>query len=237
LAWKGLHDQIGIETSRFLECFIAVNGFANFELRTILDKRSDRLPCRTGRTTRLEFYEGDGLAMHPVNLGFLRGVLTWAGHNANVSANCNEVPDDLDCYGMWPVLWLREEMLSALRILIVDDSDVTRRILGVIVRSRQWTVCGEADNGWSGVKKFNEVKPDLVLLDLAMPDMDGIEAARLMSGSDPTVPIILFTVLDLEGLETRAHQAGICAVVSKAQGWNLLKTIETAATQSPRSTQ
>jgi CheY-like chemotaxis protein len=128
-------------------------------------------------------------------------------------------------------------MLSALRILIVDDSDVTRRILGVIVRSRQWTVCGEADNGWSGVKKFNEVKPDLVLLDLAMPDMDGIEAARLMSGSDPTVPIILFTVLDLEGLETRAHQAGICAVVSKAQGWNLLKTIETAATQSPRSTQ
>jgi len=62
-------------------------------------------------------------------------------------------------------------------------------------------VCGEADNGWSGVKKFNELKPDLVLLGLAMPDMDGIEAARLMSGSDPTVPIILFTVLDLEGLE------------------------------------
>jgi DNA-binding NarL/FixJ family response regulator len=98
-------------------------------------------------------------------------------------------------------------------------------------------VCGEADNGWSGVKKFNELKPDLVFLDLGMPDMDGIEAARLMSGSDPTVPIILFTVLDLEGLETRAYQAGICAVVSKAQGWNLLKTIETAATQSPRPIQ
>jgi len=67
-----------------------------------------------------------------------------------------------------------------------------------------------------------------------MPDMDGIEAARLMSGSDPTVPIILFTVLDLDGLETRAHNAGICAVVSKAQGWNLLKSIETAITQSSR---
>jgi CheY-like chemotaxis protein len=123
-------------------------------------------------------------------------------------------------------------MSSDLRILIVDDSDVTRRILGTIVRSRHWNVCGEADSGWSGVRKFVEVMPDLVLLDLAMPDMDGIEAARLMSGSDPTVPIILFTVLDLEGLETRARKAGICAVVSKAQGWNLLKSIETAATQS-----
>jgi len=58
-----------------------------------------------------------------------------------------------------------------------------------------------------------------------------------MSNSDPTVPIILFTVLDLEGLETRARKAGICAVVSKAQGWNLLKTIETAFAQSNGSIQ
>jgi len=66
-----------------------------------------------------------------------------------------------------------------------------------------------------------------------MPDMDGIEAARLMSGSDPTVLIILFTVLHLEGLEIRAYKAGISAVVSKAQGWNLLKSIETAITAIP----
>jgi two-component system chemotaxis response regulator CheY len=123
----------------------------------------------------------------------------------------------------------------ALRILIVDDSEVTRRILGTIVRSRHWTVCGEAEDGSSGVKKFHELKPDLVLLDLAMPDMDGIEVARLISSSDPTVPIILFTVLDLDGLETRARRAGICAVVSKAQGWNLLKSIETAVTKSRES--
>jgi two-component system, chemotaxis family, chemotaxis protein CheY len=117
---------------------------------------------------------------------------------------------------------------------VVDDSDVTRRVLGTILRSRQWTVCGEAEDGWSGVKKFHQLKPDLVLLDLAMPDMDGIEAARLMSGSDPTVPLILFTVLDVDGLETRAHNAGICAVVSKAQVWNLLNSIETAVMQSSR---
>ena len=126
-------------------------------------------------------------------------------------------------------------MLSPLRILIVDDSDVARRILATIVRSRHWTVCGEAGDGRSGVKKFRELKPDLVLLDLAMPDMDGIQAAEQMSTTDPTVPIILFTVLDLEGLETRARNAGICAVVSKAQGWNLLTAIETAVTRSERS--
>jgi chemotaxis response regulator CheB len=44
--------------------------------------------------------------------------------------------------------------LKDLRILIVDDSDTTRRILGTIVRSHEWTVCGEAENGWTGVKKF-----------------------------------------------------------------------------------
>jgi two-component system chemotaxis response regulator CheY len=121
--------------------------------------------------------------------------------------------------------------MSALRILIVDDSEVTRRILHVIVRSRQWTVCGEAENGWMGVKKFNDLKPDLVLLDLALPDIDGIEAARWMSASDPTVPIIMFTILNLDGLEKAARNAGICAVVSKGECWNLVKIIEIAVTR------
>ena len=123
-------------------------------------------------------------------------------------------------------------MSSLLRILIVDDSDVTRRILSTIVRSRHWTVCGEANDGWSAVKKFQELKPDVVLLDLAMPDINGIEVARMMSGLDPKIPLILFTVLDLEGLESTARRAGISAVVSKSQAWNLLKSIETAIAQS-----
>jgi CheY-like chemotaxis protein len=128
--------------------------------------------------------------------------------------------------------------MSPLRILIVDDSEVTRRILSTIVRSRQqWTVCGEAENGWTGVKKFQELKPDLVLLDLAMPDIDGIEAATWMSTADPTVPIIMFTILNLEGLEPAARQAGICAVVSKGEAWTLLKSIESAIAQSGRSIQ
>ena len=118
--------------------------------------------------------------------------------------------------------------MSDLRILIIDDSDVTRRIIRTIVRSRHWTVCGEADTGRTGVEKFKELRPDVVLLDLAMPDINGIEAARYMSACDPNVPIIMFTVLDLEGLEDAARKAGVCAIVSKGECWNLLKTIEFA---------
>ena len=114
----------------------------------------------------------------------------------------------------------------ALRILIVDDSETTRRILGTILRSRKWTVCGEAEDGVSGLQKFDELKPDVVLLDLSMPDINGIEAAKLMSASDPTVPLILFTILDIEGIEAEARQAGIRAIVPKNEAWNLIGSIE-----------
>jgi DNA-binding NarL/FixJ family response regulator len=115
-----------------------------------------------------------------------------------------------------------------LRILIIDDSETTRRILRAIVHSRDWKVCGEADTGRSGIAKFQELKPDLVLIDLAMPDINGIEAAKRMSSLNSRVPLILFTVLDLQGLEKAASEAGIWAIVSKAQAWNLIETIETA---------
>jgi two-component system chemotaxis response regulator CheY len=116
----------------------------------------------------------------------------------------------------------------ALRVLIVDDSETTRRILRRIILSQYWDVCGEAENGWSGVKKFQELRPDVVVIDLGMPDISGIEAAKWMSESDPTVPLILFTLLDTAGIESAAKEAGICAVVPKTEVWKLLTSIETA---------
>lgn len=126
-----------------------------------------------------------------------------------------------------------------LRILIVDDSETTRRILRAIVRSREWTVCGEAETGRDGIKKFQELNPDLVLIDLAMPDINGIEAAKRMSVLNPRVPLILFTVLELQGLEQAAREAGICSIVSKAQAWDLIKSIEYAVGSmgSPQTSQ
>jgi CheY-like chemotaxis protein len=69
-----------------------------------------------------------------------------------------------------------------------------------------------------------------VLIDLALPDINGIQAAKRMSMINPK-PLILFTVLDLDGLEEPAREAGICAIVSKAQAWNLIGSIERAATR------
>jgi two-component system chemotaxis response regulator CheY len=122
--------------------------------------------------------------------------------------------------------------LLGLRILIVDDSEATRRLLRAIIGTRQWTVCGEAENGLIGVKKFEDLKPDLAVIDLALPDINGIEVAKLMSSRDPSVPLVLFTILDVEGLEGPARKAGICQVVSKAQVWDLIRSIDAAVIQA-----
>ena len=119
-----------------------------------------------------------------------------------------------------------------LRVLIVDDSETTRRILRTIISSHYWFVCGEAESGWSGVQKFEELKPDVVILDLSMPDISGIEAAQWMTESDPTIPVILFTVLETAGIENEARRAGIRAIVAKAQVWNLLTNIEKVVRQN-----
>src|SRR6202030_1135590 len=120
------------------------------------------------------------------------------------------------------------------RILIVDDSKTTRRVVSAIVNSH-WTVCGQAEDGRSGVKKFRELKPDLVVLDLAMPDIDGIEAGRQMHAIDPSVLLILLTLLDPWGLESAARNAGICKIVSKSEGWDLMESIEQIVSESDSS--
>src|SRR5882724_6883819 len=113
-----------------------------------------------------------------------------------------------------------------LRILVVDDSEISRRITGTILRSRHWTVCGEAENGKDGVEKFQELKPDVVLLDLSMPDMTGIEAAQQMYAADDTIPLILFTVLEVGGIGVAAYRAGIKAIIPKSEARSLIGSIE-----------
>jgi two-component system, chemotaxis family, chemotaxis protein CheY len=122
---------------------------------------------------------------------------------------------------------------EALRILIVDDSETMRRVVGRILRSRNWTICGEAENGRSGVEKFQELKPDIVLLDLAMPDIDGIETAKRMSAADPRIPLILFTILEIEGIGRAAREAGIHEIIPKNEAWSLIGSIERVAGRRP----
>jgi two-component system chemotaxis response regulator CheY len=116
----------------------------------------------------------------------------------------------------------------ALCILVVDDSEMVRRILRMLLGSRDWTIC-EAESGRDGIAKFRRIKPDVVVLDLAMPDMTGIEAAKAMSNADSKIPIVLFTILEIEGIERIATEAGICSIVPKNNAWSLIPEIEKAA--------
>jgi DNA-binding NarL/FixJ family response regulator len=101
-------------------------------------------------------------------------------------------------------------------------------MIRAVLETRDWTICGEAENGLAGVKQFQSLRPDVVVLDLTMPGISGIEVAHRMSNLDPHVPLILFTLCDLEGIVPIARQAGIYATVSKHQVLDLVGTIESA---------
>jgi NarL family two-component system response regulator LiaR len=114
------------------------------------------------------------------------------------------------------------------QILIADDNVVARNMLRTLLELQpDWKVCGEAANGKEAVQKAAELKPDIVILDLAMPVMDGLNAAREIVSSSPAVPILLHTNHCFPSLEMEAKKNGIREVVSKdAPGNELVNIVE-----------
>ena len=103
-------------------------------------------------------------------------------------------------------------------ILIVDDSAVVRRTLRTCFREEtDWEVCGEACNGLEAIEKAGHLKPDLIVLDLSMPGMNGLEAARVLKLARPTIPIVMFTSFKETVLEHQALAAGCSAVIGKSE--------------------
>jgi DNA-binding NarL/FixJ family response regulator len=102
-------------------------------------------------------------------------------------------------------------------ILIVDDSTLIRRIIRETLEQQNgWEVSGEAANGREAIEKAQELRPDLIVLDLAMPVMNGLEAARALKRLLPRVPVLMFTNFDAAHLKREALAAGVRAVVSKS---------------------
>ena len=109
-------------------------------------------------------------------------------------------------------------MSEQIRILLADDHPVVRDGLVAILSTQpDFDVVGEAGNGRSAIQLVQELKPDLILLDLEMPEMDGVETLQILRADDPNVRVIVFTAFDTDERILTAVQAG-------AQGY-LLKGV------------
>jgi DNA-binding NarL/FixJ family response regulator len=101
-------------------------------------------------------------------------------------------------------------------ILVVDDHEVIRRQLRSLFNSYpEFTICGEAIHGVDAIEKAQQLSPDLIILDLSMPEMNGLEAASALRFMMPTVPLFLLTAHYSRELELAALGSGVCAVFSK----------------------
>jgi DNA-binding NarL/FixJ family response regulator len=108
-------------------------------------------------------------------------------------------------------------------ILIADDNDTIRRALcQAFTRESDFEVCGEAHDGQEAVEKAQILHPDLIILDLAMPVMNGLEAARALKNLMPSVPIAMFTFYVEPFVEKEARSAGVNEVVSKSENISVL---------------
>jgi len=113
------------------------------------------------------------------------------------------------------------------RILIADDHpDTLRALQAILEHNSRFEVCFAAMNGSEALIKSQELRPDLIILDLTMPVMNGIDAAREISKILPATPILLHTLAQVS--QAQAASVGIREVISKAKTHLLLNAIENA---------
>jgi CheY-like chemotaxis protein len=116
----------------------------------------------------------------------------------------------------------------AKRILIVDDSVIVRNSLRAMLEDLDesgWVECEEAADGLQAISKAREYAPDLIVLDLSMPVMNGLDAAHELKRILPAIPIIMYTSYAGASLRQVAMAAGITKVIDKAAPHNLLVAI------------
>jgi DNA-binding NarL/FixJ family response regulator len=105
---------------------------------------------------------------------------------------------------------------GVVRILVVDDNPAVRRYLrGVLEQHDGWQVCDEAGDGQEAVERFRQTRPDVILLDFQMPQMNGLDAARIITQLSPETPILMVTLYLTHQLSDEARKAGIRGACAK----------------------
>jgi DNA-binding NarL/FixJ family response regulator len=105
---------------------------------------------------------------------------------------------------------------ALVRILVADDSPAIRQCLrGLLDHHADWRVCDEAANGKEAVERFQKAKPDLIVIDFQMPEMNGLEAARHIADLSPKTPILMVTIHLSKQLTDEARRVGIRGTCTK----------------------
>ena len=120
--------------------------------------------------------------------------------------------------------------METLRILIVDDHQSVRVLLRTILESIPgWEVCGEANNGAAAVTYARRLRPHIIVMDLMMPECNGLEATKQVLKSDPEIRIILTTLHEFPSFPEEARRVGACGCFSKAEsGRHLIPAVRVA---------
>jgi two-component system, chemotaxis family, chemotaxis protein CheY len=108
-------------------------------------------------------------------------------------------------------------------VLIVDDNAFVRQALfELFQRQADFEVCGDAENGREAIEMAEQLLPDLVVLDLSVPVMNGLDAARVLRRMMPTFPLIMYSAFGDRLVEQQARLVGISAVVSNSDPFSVL---------------
>lgn len=113
------------------------------------------------------------------------------------------------------------------RILVCDDAAFMRMMIKDILTKNGYEVVGEAENGNVAVERYNELKPDLVLMDITMPEMDGIEALKQIMANDPSAKVIMCSAMGQQAMVIDSIKAGAKDFIVKPfQAERVLEAIE-----------